>query len=362
MVNAHLIFIPFLSIICVMKTWSIAVESERVRVGERFAISFQRTLRIPDDGKVYPLPPSLGLFPVRRATEYRQRLPAGVGGLNEAELERAVFIPMYQREALWLAFEAAAWKPNVVKIGLGKVNALTGAGWNAGLHDSPQDYLVCPDQPWLDGINIGEGVIRQFVAMPLGQGYTLEAQISGQEQFGGLQVRVFEPNADIFPDQPPLPPPVDAMGMMGMGLGMLGLGAPQAQALGMEMGLGAGGQITQKVYPDRYGLETWEQTEYGELFVLIVNSAQYAAITGELPPPTPVSAQTYTEYGFPWFELYDEEKDYLAATQVLTGVKPVAALDQERGLPASEVEEAFDISAEQIKKIDELSERQAPEG
>ena len=29
-------------------------------------VTFQRTLRIPDDGKTYPLPPGLGAFPVRR--------------------------------------------------------------------------------------------------------------------------------------------------------------------------------------------------------------------------------------------------------------------------------------------------------
>ncbi len=29
-------------------------------------------------------------------------------------------------------------------------------------------------------------------------------------------------------------------------------------------------------------------------------------ITGEEPPPTPVSARTYSEHGFPWFSLYVE--------------------------------------------------------
>ena len=28
-------------------------------------IEFQRTLRIPDDGRHYPLPPGLGRFPIR---------------------------------------------------------------------------------------------------------------------------------------------------------------------------------------------------------------------------------------------------------------------------------------------------------
>ena len=59
---------------------------------------------------------------------------------------------------------------------IGKVDALTGKRWSERLTKRPQNYLVCPDQPWLDGINAGEGFIRQFVAMPLGMGYTIEGQ------------------------------------------------------------------------------------------------------------------------------------------------------------------------------------------
>ena len=82
------------------------------------------------------------------------------------------------------------------------MNALTGAAWDERLHADPQDYLVCPPQPWLDGIKTGEGQIRQFVAMPLGAGFTIEAQVSGEERFGGIQVAVFEPKPGVFPDWP----------------------------------------------------------------------------------------------------------------------------------------------------------------
>ena len=152
-------------------TWNIRLTHNRIEIGERFALSFQRTLRIPDDGKAYPLPPTLGTFPLRRVSDFAARLPEQWSTPGEPP---AFFIPMYQREALWLAFEAAGWKPNAVKVGIGKINALTGKAWDEALHAAPQDYLVCPHQPWLDGINSGAGVIRQFVAMPLGAGYTVE--------------------------------------------------------------------------------------------------------------------------------------------------------------------------------------------
>lgn len=58
-----------------------------------------------------------------------------------------------------------------MKVGVGMINALTGGKWDESLSKSESDYLVVPDQPWLDGINGGNGLIRQFVAMPLGMGY-----------------------------------------------------------------------------------------------------------------------------------------------------------------------------------------------
>ena len=55
---------------------------------------------------------------------------------------------------------------------------------------SVQDYVVPPKQLWLDGIASSDGKVRQFVAMPFGTGYTVEAQITGQDVLGGLQFHV----------------------------------------------------------------------------------------------------------------------------------------------------------------------------
>jgi hypothetical protein len=48
-----------------------------------------------------------------------------------------------------------------VKIAAGKINAVSGEAWTAGLQSEPQDYVVVPGQPWLDGFSVGEGLIRQ---------------------------------------------------------------------------------------------------------------------------------------------------------------------------------------------------------
>ena len=65
----------------------------------RCSIEFQRTLRIPDDDKVYPLPPGLGRFPMRHLDDYARRLP------DAWRRRGGVILPMHQAEALWVNFE-----------------------------------------------------------------------------------------------------------------------------------------------------------------------------------------------------------------------------------------------------------------
>jgi len=157
----------------------VKVKHDNISFGDGLALNFQRTLRVPDDGKTYPLPTGLGPFPICQVKDYPKRVPEGW-------LEHGgVFIPMYQSETLWISFQDRYWKPNAVKVAVGKVNAVSAKPWEQKLLPGENDYLVCPPQPWLDGINAGEGYIRQFVAMPLGMGYTVEAQVTGEEKFGG---------------------------------------------------------------------------------------------------------------------------------------------------------------------------------
>ena len=54
----------------------------------------------------------------------------------------------------------------------GKVCAVSGEPWSDDLDADGQNYVVAPDQPWFDGYCVDKGVIRQFIAMPLGKGYT----------------------------------------------------------------------------------------------------------------------------------------------------------------------------------------------
>ena len=161
-------------------------------------INFQRTLRIPDDGKDYPLPPGLGKFPLRHVDDFADHVP-------ESWVEHGgVMLPMYQSEALWINFDENyvdghdTSYPFAVKICAGKINAITGDSWSDGLQGSPQNYLVTPRQPWLDGYCVDKGIVRQFVAMPLGAGYSAEEQLTGVGQYGGIQIVVYPMKRQVF--------------------------------------------------------------------------------------------------------------------------------------------------------------------
>ncbi|KAI4225969.1 MAG: hypothetical protein LQ349_006965, partial [Xanthoria aureola] len=120
-----------------------------------------------------------------------------------------LFIPMYQREAMWINFEAR--RPFAVQIYVGGVNAVSGELrtydhaktlrrlTKMANDESIQDYIVAPKQLWLDGIAGKQGYVRQFVAMPLGSGYSVEAQITGHDEAGGIQFMV-------VPSRPPHTP------------------------------------------------------------------------------------------------------------------------------------------------------------
>jgi len=57
--------------------------------------------------------------------------------------------------------------------------------------------------------------------------------------------------------------------------------------------------------------------------VHIINSEQFRQVTGFDPPPSPIDAQTYIEFGLPWFELYDADRGTIPASERLRRVKPV---------------------------------------
>ena len=344
----------------------ISVKSDRLIFGDEFAVSFERTFRIPDDGKTYPLPPSVGHFPILKVDDYRDSVP------EDWLVHGGVFIPLYQREALWIRFQALRGIPHAVKVAVGKVNAVSGKTWDESLSKDNEDYLVCPPQPWLDGINAGDGVIRQFVAMPLGMGYTVEAQVTGKEEFGGVQMMIYPPTPDqrrrfekAARDLPLRRYSSQQGKAMMMSMAPSALDVPTflrkrdtspAPKGGTEMGLGAGGKMSQKIYPDPHGLDTWDQSSSERLFIHLVNSAMFEQITGRKPPDTPITAKSYEKRGYPWFDVYDESYQDIAAPDELQKVKSVKEMDAEKGFDPQQDDESVETPNVITYKMDDPDE------
>lgn len=295
----------------------VRIDGNTLRLPGGVAVRFIRTLRLPETG-THPLPPGLGEFPLRRVADHADTVP-------EAWRARGgVMLPVYLREAMWLSFGGTT-EPAALQVGVGKVCAVSGKPWSDRLSRTPQNYAVLPRQPWLDGINSGTGTVKQFVAVPLGLGATVEGQVTGEEVWGGVQLQSFplrdEPlarwRASRQRERARAPMAAPSFGAAPQ---MMAAAAPAAPA---GMGLGVGGSMRQEVYKDDRPLSDWAGRPAGRVFVHLVTPPQWRRITGEEPPPSPVDRAAYTQAGLPWFDYYDQDAEDLSPTDTLEGVKPV---------------------------------------
>jgi hypothetical protein len=321
------------------------------------------------------LPPSLGHFPLCKVDDYLDKVP------EEWKKTGGIFFPLQQREAMWMGFSCPYERPKALKIGVGKVNAINGKPWSDSLEEG--SYITLPKQPWIDGINAGgEGTIKQFVAMPLGSGYSVEAQVTGEEKFGGIQIIVFDPfeskRKEKFPDIVPgnrlfrvsSPHSLATANASPLNLGMAAPMAPicskerKSSAFTMcdsvsynfeqpkEMSLSAGGSMKQQIFKDDYGIDFWDQSCFGRCYIRIVNSTMFKQITGKDAPPTPISAQTYSQHGYPWFDIYNEDPaNSIQQSSILNNVKSVKEIDAQKYAWPQQDDSTIKLSASQVKTL-----------
>ncbi|MEU1621195.1 hypothetical protein ABZ479_28335 [Streptomyces sp. NPDC005722] len=316
----------------------VRISGDALQLPGGVTVRFMRTLRLPETG-THPLPPGLGTFPLRRVSDHPGTAP------QEWLARGGVMLPVYQREAMWLSFSASA--PAALQVGVGKVCAVSGRPWNDRLSQDTQNYVVLPRQPWLDGINSGSGTIRQFVAVPLGLGATVEGQVSGEEVWGGVQLQVTELGEEQLaawraeqrrrestrraafsgysgaPGAMPMAAPAAAPPPAPGSAPRPGGGGGGAKRSPVSMGLGAGGRMRQEVYRDDRKPSDWRAEPSGRVFVHLTTVPEWRRITGEPAPPSPVNRAAYTAAGLPWFDYYDADAEDLAAPGTLTQVKPV---------------------------------------
>ena len=192
--------------------------------------------------------------------------------------------------------------------------------------------MVAPDQPWLDGYCVEKGTIRQFVAMPLGGGYTVEEQITGEAEQGGLQIVVYPMKAEAFRELP------RREGMELFGVAMACEGEFMSDAA-PDMGLAPGGRMKQEIFDDPHNFDVWDTRASARCFVHITNSLAWRAITGEEPPTTPLTSREYQDAGLPWFDYYGGDREALEGAKKLADLKTVKGMGEEKGehpLPENE--------------------------
>ena len=231
---------------------------------------------------------------------------------------------MHQAEAMWLRFRGNY--PMAVKVAAGKINAVTGEPWRDGLSGRTQDYLVIPNQRWLDGFCVERGLVRQFVAITLGEGYTVEEQLTGEASHGGLQIAVFPMEASRYE-------------LWKRPSNVLLCPADPAVSTDCDMGLAPGALMRQDIHEDPHGFGAWEKTVSSRCYVHILNSVQFFGVTGHEPPQRPLTAQAYAETGLPWFDHYGGDPEELEGAKNLAGMDSVTVRRFKEGegvLPGNE--------------------------
>jgi hypothetical protein len=241
-------------------------------------ISFERTLKLPEDGNGYPLPPSLGAFPIYKIADFADTVPKEV-------LEKGgYFIPMFQSEAMWFNFSGSS---NALIVNIGDQNALTRKGLTDKLEREEQNYIVAPSQPWLDGFNSEDGLLRQFIARPFGKQQPIE-QLSTDKVWTGVNFVVYSAKPGLLSEDD------EEMNYSKFSDCMILDSTTE------------GAKMKQEMYPDPHGFETWDLDSRMEINIYFVNSEMFENITGEAPPSSPVTEEAYEEHGYPWFDIYNE--------------------------------------------------------
>eukprot|EP00756_Hemistasia_phaeocysticola_P026484 Hpha_TRINITY_DN16066_c1_g1::TRINITY_DN16066_c1_g1_i1::g.119871::m.119871 len=364
---------------------AVRMENDSVVFPGGTSVSFERTLRIPDDGKKHRLPPSFGSFPLTNVLQHWDKVPARWAKRG------GVMLPMYQREALWLNFNSQ--EPALIRVGAGRVNAISGKEWREELcppSQGKQDYCLLPQQAWLDGFCSGKDTVSQFVAMPLGGGHSVEEQL-GYEADGGLQLTVLPLyryrdgvafidgrriegehllqtpkdlgcGSGVTFELPPTQRPQTAVEFLKQmqeeseGRALILPAQYQdrrfkdcvsiqkestlhlvlrlrggANFLPEEegMALAKGGKMKQAIVRDSEGAYKWvDQERAASAWVNILNAVMYKQVTSKPMPPTPVAADEYSKQGGAWFELDDKDTG-IKGSDVFARVKTTQTLDKE---------------------------------
>lgn len=128
------------------------VSDYEIRIADLLLVSLERTVRAPE-GRLLDVPS--GLEPIRLEGEVRTGHPA------EQTIARAA---LPEDSAAWICFSGSWGNPCAIRLRHGDRDLLTGRRWQHPPSPRPQNYVVCPLQPWLPGVCTGESGWQQLTA------------------------------------------------------------------------------------------------------------------------------------------------------------------------------------------------------
>ena len=132
-------------------------------------------------------------------------------------------------------------------------------------------------------------MIRQFVAMPLGSGYSAEEQLTGAAEHGGVQIVAYPMKREAYErlrrrERRTFFVAADALCF-----------GPAAAS--MDMGLAPGGRMRQEIYDDPHSFDVWDTRHASRCFVHLTNALMWRWMTKQDPPTVPPTAEEYTRAG-----------------------------------------------------------------
>ena len=131
------------------------LESGRIRVCGGLLTSLNRSWQVVGRPGQRPAASFKGLAPLAAWSA------AGVKTDDQNPIYLAAIAP---HDAFWIGFDADPELNFAVTIDLDGRNALSGErGWSRGLAHNPKNFLLIPDQPWLDARGGQDGSLQQLI-------------------------------------------------------------------------------------------------------------------------------------------------------------------------------------------------------
>jgi hypothetical protein len=124
------------------------------------------------------------------------------------------------------------------------------------------------------------------------------------------------------------------------------------------LGLGAGGSIVQHIERDRNDPRIWDVANSRIINIQLLDARSFQLVTGLPPPDTPITVETYSTYGFPFFQVWRDEKAAVGVSGDwgwLAGAAETAAMNAKKRHKSDAVSAGVTTPSEEDEKWGLLS-------